>query len=515
MKRINFHKKAIVFLLTFVCIVSGSYFSLLNATPRGKPNIVFILIDDLGWKDLECTGSQYYKTPHINQLANEGLLFTRAYASAPVCSPSRGAIFSGQYPARTKLTDVFSNQAKPSDSLQQMDHDIKIEAGVKYQGAAHRWALHPDQITFAEVMQQDGYKTGYLGKWHCGWDSTQWPNKQGFEFAEGYRLIPTWTKGHWGRYYIPPLAKEIPGLSEDEYMSDALTRRAEEFIAKNTENPFLLVVSHYLVHAPLQGKPEKIQKWENVPTTDQSVPTMAAMIESVDESVGRIMAALKRNGLEDNTVVIFTSDNGGYDLATSTYPLLGSKAMPYEGGYRVPFIMKWPDHIRCGEKESTPTMQIDLYPTILELADVTPDPAQHLDGVSLYAVLAGTDSLPERPIFFHFPHYSGVGCGPFSAVLYQNWKLYRYYNDDAGAYHLFNLNSDPFEQNDRSHIDTERVRQFSIMLKNWLTETDAQMPIRNPNYNADTIQNYTRDNIYGSSAKIRREQEQKLKGKNK
>jgi len=476
-----------------------------------KPNVVFILIDDMGWKDISCMGSQYYKTPNIDRLAWKGMLFTQAYASAPNCSPSRGAIFSGQYPARTRMTSVFSPIAMHSDSLRQVEYDKRSTPGIQIQGPAFRWCLHPDQITFAEVLQATGYKTGFLGKWHCGWEPSQWPDKQGFEVAEGYRTTPTFTRGHWGKDYIPPLGAELPGLTEDEYMSEALTRRAEDFITQNKQIPFLLVVSHYLVHLPLQAQPDKLEKWEEIPTNDQDNPIMATMIESVDESVGQILASLKKNGLEENTIVIFTSDNGGYHGATSTYPLLGSKGMPYEGSYRVPLIVKWPGYIRGGKKEATPTMQIDMYPTILDLTSVAPDPKQRLDGKSLLSVLTGGKTIKDRPLYFHFPHYSDFGCCPFSAVRYKDWKLYRYYNDSGGAHHLFNLKQDPYEQTDLSQANPEKVKQLRTMLDNWLVETDASLPLPNPEYDPDAIPEFVRDYTYRQSIRIRKEQEVKTK----
>jgi arylsulfatase A len=305
---------------------------------------------------------------------------------------------------------------------------MRKEAGVETWGPAFRWALHPDQITFGEVFQTAGYKTGYLEKWHCGWDESQWPDKQGFEFAEGYRPSPALTKGHWGKSFLPPQGAELPGLTEDEYMSEALSRRAEDFITAQRKNPFLLVVSHYLVHGPLDPDPDKMPAWKDVPTTDQDNPKMAAMIESVDDSVGRIVASLKKNGVWENTVLIFTSDNGGYKGVTSTYPLLGTKATIYEGGSRVPLIMTWPGHIPAGQTDDAPTMNIDLYPTLLDLTGVAPDPQQHLDGVSLKPILTEGKSITHRPLYFHFPHYSGEGCSPASAIRYKGLKLYRYYN---------------------------------------------------------------------------------------
>jgi arylsulfatase A-like enzyme len=445
-------------------------------------------------------------------MAAEGMSFTQAYSGSPVCSPSRAALFSGQYSARNKMTEG-PEPTKNADILKaKLDFAGKNLDALPTRSPARRLCLHPDQITFAEVLQPAGYKTGYLGKWHCGWDEPFWPDKQGFEMAEGFRSVPAGTRGHWGRDYIPYLKKKpMRELTEDEYMADALTQRAVEFIEENSRQPFLLVLSHYLVHTPLQGKPEKVAKWKKKATTDQDNPVMAAMIESVDESVGRVMATLKRLGIDDNTVVIFTSDNGGHHRTTSTYPLMGSKAMPYEGGHRVPMIVRWPGKIDQSVENSTPTVQVDLYPTILDLTQTSPHPDQHLDGISLKKVLFENDIMGQRPIFFHFPHYSGVGCTPYSAVRYGDWKLYRYYNDGKGRNQLFNLKNDPYEQHDVAAKRAEKLKAMEQTLTSWLAETDGPLPFANPEYRENIDGGFDGMDTYEQSLKIRMKRQAKLK----
>lgn len=503
-------KFILLFIVSFA-LLEGCLTKKEEKTNATKPNIVFILIDDMGWKDLACMGSKYYLTPNIDQLASEGMLFEQAYSAGPVCSPSRAAILSGQYPARNKMTEGPEMCPSPDSLMAKNDNKGKNLEWLPTRSPARRGCLHPDQITFAEVMQSAGYKTGYLGKWHCGYHESQWPDKQGFEMAEGFRTLATKTHGHYGRDYIPKLSWDLKGLTADEYMSDALTRRAQEFITEHQAQPFLLVLSHYLVHAPFQAKPELLEKWKKVPTTDQNNPTMAAMIESVDQSVGDIMNTLKELNLDENTIVIFSSDNGGYHVATSTYPLLGTKAMPYEGSSRVPLIFKWKNKIKAAAKDSTPTVQVDLYPTMLDLAGIKPDPNQFLDGVSLKPILMDNGKLNERPIFFHFPHYSGVGCTPFSAIRYQSWKLYRYYNTQEGTTQLFNLKTDPNEQDNLAEKRTDITDSLNTLLTEWLLETDAPMPTTNKIYNPSDSAQYSGMESYRKSQTIRQKSEALLK----
>ena len=230
----------------------------------------------------------------------------------------------------------------------------------------------------------------------------------------------------------------------------------------------------------------------------------------MDDSVGRIVASLKKNGVWQNTVLIFTSDNGGLHSTTSTYPLLGSKAMPYEGGYRVPLIMTWPGRIPAGKTNDTPTMNIDLYPTMLDLAGVAPNPQQHLDGVSLKPILTEGKTIEDRPLYFHFPHYSGVGCSPFSAVRHKGLKLYRYYNDARVTHHLFDLDTDPYEQHDLAQTKPEQVKRLRAMLDTWLADTDAPMPIPNPNYDPSVEPERDGTYTYQRSNEIRDGYQEKL-----
>jgi arylsulfatase A-like enzyme len=275
----------------------------------------------------------------------------------------------------------------------------------------------------------------------------------------------------------------MPDLEPDDNMADALTELAVHFIEKNKDGPFAFMLSHWAVHGPLQARPEEIERWKKVPTTDQSNPTYAAMVESVDRSVGTIVETLNRLGLTENTLVVFTSDNGGLTLrdTTSNYPLLGGKSFAYEAGMRVPFIVKWPARVKAGATTGTPVVGIDIFPTLFDCAGAADSLPEGIDGVSLKPLLVEGESLEERPLFFHFPHYTHA-TGPFSSVISNGWKLIRFYNDSTGAYQLFHLAEDPFEQSDLADANPEKLEELKAVLDNWLTSTEAQLPRPNPEF---------------------------------
>ena len=455
--------------------------SSLPATER-SPNIVIILIDDMGWKDLGCTGSQYYQTPNVDRLAAEGIRFENAYSCAPVCSPSRGAILSGKFPGRTALTNVFGKNTTLDDRL----YEVSKEPGGMNQHleGLHRRALPLTEVTFAEVLAQADYRTAMFGKWHCGYEKLHRPENRGFQTAEGYRPAPAGL-GHWGRNVIGSV-HGLDDLKPDEYVPEHLTRRAIEFIDANKDRPFLLYLSHYIVHSPIQGKPEKVKKYQEIQPTDQDNPANAAMVESVDDSVGMVMATLDRLDLTDKTLVIFTSDNGGVSpRATSSYPLMGGKSFPYEAGMRVPLIVRWPGRVKTGRVETTRVTGADLYPTILDAAGLPLKPEQHRDGQSLVPLLTSHEKLPERDIVVHFPHYTHA-TGPFASLIYDDWKLIRFFNDAAGEFELFNLKTDPYEQTNLASAEPEMLSKLRQRLTTWQRSADAKPPRVNPDYKAES-----------------------------
>ena len=446
---------------------------------KSQPNILFILIDDMGWKDISYSGSMYYETPNIDKLAEEGGVFLNAYSAAPVCTPARSAIFSGKYPARTKQTAVFNGPSGPDDRL----HDkSKYRGGNdQYFEARHRRVLPIDEVIIPEALAAGGYKTAFFGKWHIGECPGYYPDERGFHVAKGYRLRQDGSsRSHWMKDFSPDAAN-MDEATEDEYVADALTTLCIKFIEENKDEPWMAVLSQYLVHLPIQPKPEKLEYYENKPTTDQNNPGYAAMVESVDESVGRLVRTLEELGIDQNTMIIFTSDNGGFTPnITSNYPLMGGKSFPFEAGMKVPFIVKWPEKIKHVTLEER-IVGTDIYPTILSAAGLPLLPEQHVDGLDLMPLLTKNERLPERPIVFHFPHYTHA-TGPFSSIIEDDWKLIRFYNDEHGEYLLYHLASDPEEQNNLAGVNVEMREKLIRNLDRSLTEMQAEMPTRNPDY---------------------------------
>jgi len=454
-----------------------------------KPNIVLILIDDMGWKDTGVTGSEYYQTPNIDELAAEGMLFTRAYSAAPVCAPSRGAILTGKYPARTKYTTVIDDAGIRNGRLQDVSKASIWSGQQRYHQqhleGLHRHLLPLEEITFAEHLQEEGYATGYAGKWHGGLGVAHSPKNQGFDYAEGYETSSYNTPGHFGRHCIG----KVSGMTElkpEDNMADALTDLAVRFIETNKQRPFAFMLSHWAVHTPLQARPEEIGQWQKVPTTDQSNPAYAAMVESVDRSVGTIVDTLDRLGLSENTLIVFTSDNGGLTLRniTSNYPLLGGKSFPYEAGMRVPFIVRWPARVTAGATNDTPVVGMDIHTTLLDCAGLKDELPESNDGVSLKPLLLGEKESRRRPLFFHYPHYTHA-TGPFSSVVDRGWKLIRFYNDTSGSYQLFHLGEDPYEQHDLADSSPERREELIAVLDDWPVSIGAELPRANPEFNPE------------------------------
>jgi arylsulfatase A-like enzyme len=454
----------------------------------GKPNIIFILADDLGWKDVGYAGSTFYRTPNIDRLVRGGMQFSQAYSAACVCSPSRGAVYSGKNPARTALTTVWDGGEGPDERL--FDRSKDQGGGNQYLEARHRHALPQSETTFAQVLAGAGYVTGFFGKWHCGEFAGYQPTDRGFQHGQGFRLPAAGghTRGHWGRSYRLNTLANLPDLKPDDYLADVLTAETVKFIHAHKSRPFHVVLSHYLVHAPLQPKLGLVASYDNARKTDQNNPEYAAMVESLDQSVGRVMDALEQEGLTENTMVVFTSDNGGLTPEnTSNYPLMGGKSFPFEAGVRVPLVIRWPAVIKPGTSCQQRVIGMDFYPTFLAAAGLPLMPRQHTDGVSLLPLLSGSGELPERPLVFHFPHYTHA-TGPNTVLIENDWKLIWFYNDETGRYLLYNLAEDPFEQHDLSAALPDRVRTLDERLSRLLDDMKAQMPRKNPTYDPEAKQ---------------------------
>lgn len=456
------------------------------------PNIVFILIDDLGWNDLGCYGSTFYETPAIDRLAQSGIRFTDAYAACPVCSPTRASILTGKYPARLNITDWIPG-ADPKNR--------------KLLGTEDLHALPLSEETFAERLQMEGYQTGFFGKWHLGGLGFL-PQDQGFGMNKGGH-----DAGHPATYFYPYQKNgpydvpDLDGGQEGEYLTDRLTDESIQFIESHKDEPFLLYLAHYAVHTPVEAKDSLTQKysekrdgldsldgpafakdWESWIRQRQDHPTYAAMVESVDESVARIVEKLETLNLSKETIIIFTSDNGGLSTLysqsgpTALQPLRSGKGWLYEGGIRVPLLVSWPSHLEPGLVSNQATTSTDFYPTLLELLGLDPMPQQHADGQSLAPVLTQKEASKERTLFWHFPHYHGSGNMPSAAVRMGDYKLIRWYEQDS--LELFDLRHDLSERVNLVDSLPDKTAELLERLEAWQTEVGALFPIANPAYEA-------------------------------
>ncbi|MGC6431001.1 MAG: sulfatase [Jejuia sp.] len=497
--------------LTDLCMRLFLILCTLVVYAQDKPNIVLVIIDDMGWKDMSCSGSAYYETPNIDKMANEGMRFTKAYSAAPVCAPSRGAIFTGKNPARTKFTTVFNGKAAPDDRLYEVSKKRDGGNNNQYYEALHRHNIPKNEVFFAHVLKDNGYATGFFGKWHCGIHPDYIPENRGFDVAIGYRNkhVPTAVSGHWGKTF-KSYGVGLQHIEDDQYIADVLTNKCISFIERNNDKPFLAVLSHYLVHNPIQAKPELVGHFKNKTTTDQDNPEYAAMLASVDESIGRLNEKLKQLGLDENTIVVFTSDNGGLNRNTSNYPLLGGKSYAFEAAMRVPLIVKWPKVVAPNQIANQRIVGMDFYPTFLEIAGVELIPEQHSDGESFLNILNKKPNHAQRCLVFHFPHYTG-STSPYSSIIEDDYKLIHFYNDEAGKYLLFNLKNDPYEQNDLSNKKPKLIENLALKLDLELNKMQAELPIINPNYQVENVNSSNLKSTYNKANKERDLQLKKLK----
>jgi arylsulfatase A-like enzyme len=448
-----------------------------GTSPRPRmPNIILILADDLGARDLGCYGSNFYETPNIDALAARGMQFTSAYSACPVCSPTRGAIMTGRSPARTGLTGHINPTGRhryPPDGPIIPPDDFNF--------------LPLEEETIAEALVPLGYNTLFVGKWHLGGDEKYWPEHQGFQSTVG--LMPGGRKDaplHHYTYHYPYFDRtrspdfEIPGMeggSSGEYLTDRLTEETVQWLTTyKSEHPFFIYLSHYAVHSPYEGQDHLVEKYQAKLETDSSQfsPDYAAMIESLDSSVGRIVETLHRRGLQDNTLIIFASDNGGEPL-TDNSPLREGKSYLYEGGIRVPLIVRWPGKVAEGSSSDVPTISEDLYPTIVEIVGGI-SVSQELDGTSLVPALTGA-STQSRALHWYYPHYSRADR-PGAAIRDGDFKLIENY-DPAGL-ELFNLSEDPSESTDLSAEMEEKALHLKAQLDAWLDSVNARLHRPNP-----------------------------------
>jgi arylsulfatase A-like enzyme len=432
------------------------------AGPAVKPNVIVVLVDDMGWKDLSCQGSPLYETPHIDRLANTGLRFTNGYTACTVCSPTRAAMMTGEYPARLHITDWIAGHKRPHAKLTVPDWQLFLPL---------------DTVTVAERLKSAGYATAAIGKWHLG-DEPYYPQHHGFDENIGgyHRGQPP---SYFAPYKIPTLAEGPEG----EYLTDREADEAVRFITNHRDRPFFLYLPHYCVHTPIQSKQDVAAKYATKSVTGLRVKNdaYAAMVESVDDAVGRILDTLDSLGIRDTTAIFFTSDNGGLFNITDNAPLRAGKGSAYEGGVRVPFIVSWPGQTKAGTTSDVPAITMDVPATILELTGVGNAPDQVLDGRSLAPVFAGKP-LDRDALYWHYPHYHPGGATPYSAIRAGTWRLIHFYED--GRSELYDLATDIGETENLAAGQPERVAELKQKLDTWLAAVGAQFPTPNPAYDA-------------------------------
>ena len=469
------------------------------------PNIVFFLIDDLGWADLGCFGSSFYETPNIDALAADSMLFIDAYASCPVCSPTRASIMTGKYPARVGITNYIAWRGNY--------HPLK----GRLIDVPYKKELPQEEFSIARALKDAGYRTWHVGKWHLGGEG-YYPHQHGFDVNVGGCEWGMPVKGYFSPWNLPTL--DDSDIPKGTYLTDYLTDQAIELIKQDGDEPFYLNMSYYSVHTPIQAKEEYIDKYrkkakelglsEEVPSEiigpnvfqanpdevlrrrlEQSMPEYAAMIEILDENIGRIISTLKEQGIYDDTVIVFTSDNGGLANGTGpreenrcgitcNAPLKNGKAWMCDGGIRVSQFIRWPGHTQAGERCDTPVTSTDFYPSLLEMAGAPAKPEQHVDGVSLCPLLNKSGPLERESIFWHFPHYHGVAQSPGTAMRKGDYKLIEYY--DTKSFELYNLKEDISEERELSAKEPEKLAELKTELSAWKESICAQIPERNPDW---------------------------------
>ncbi len=478
--KINSLLKGIIYLslLSF----SNQLFSQ-NAVKK-KPNIVFFLVDDLGWTDIKNFGSSFYETPNLDKLAKEGMKFTNAYAACPVCSPTRASIMTGKYPVSMQTTDWFG-APQPQEAAQKKTPLLLPAPYID--------KLPLAETTIAEALKANGYATFFAGKWHLGETPDLWPEYQGFDINKG-----GFSKGNPGKdgYFSPYNNPRLEDGPKGEYLSTRLANETNKFIEDNKDKPFLAYFSFYEVHTPLGASAELIDKYtkkreqlglkdesgqegNRKVRTNQSNIIYAGMVEAMDNAIGKVLSKLKELGLEDNTIIVFFSDNGGLSISeampTSNLPLRGGKGWMYEGGIREPMIIKYPPLIKPNTVNETPVISNDFYPTLLKMVGLPLMPKQHTGGVSIVPLLQ-QKSLKSRSLYWHYPHYGNQGGSPGSAIRNGDWKLIHWYENDR--YELFNLKNDLAEKNNLLTTQPEKAKKLKAELANWLTKQGALYPTK-------------------------------------
>lgn len=465
-----FHKILCLFLVLFTVTMA-------EAKPENnRPNIIVILVDDLGWSDLGCFGSQYYMTPNIDKLTEQGMKFTSAYMM-PTCSPSRASLMTGEYPPRTGIFSVDVYAYAP----------LKMR---KLKGIPSKRYLVSEDVTIAEVLKNAGYKTGSFGKWHLGNNEETYPTNQGFDVNVG-----GCEAGSPKSYFSPfKKIKNIDVKEEGKYITEVLTDSVCAFIQGNKDKPFFIYFPFYQVHVPVHAKKEWVEKYQGKEGFyGQNNPNYGAMVSYMDYSVGRVLDKLEELNLSKNTIVVLTSDNGGQIMVTSNTPLNGQKGNLYEGGIRVPLIVKWPGKTKPGSSSDVPVTVVDYFPTLAEMAGAAIPENKITDGESIVPLLNGDNHLNREAIFWHLTSYNGNGRSnsylwqtPGGAIRKGNWKLIENFEDNS--IELYNLKKDIGETKNLSHKNPQKANELLTDLKNWQKEVGAPMPTElNPGFEPESL----------------------------
>jgi len=462
------------FVILSLLLVGGLTYSFAQRKTQklSKPNVVLINVDDLGWADLGFMGSEYYETPNLDQLSKEGKIFMHAYAGASNCAPSRATMLTGRYPMTHGIYTV-----DPADRGNPKTRQLMASPNAK--------SILREIYSLGKFFQDNGYRTGVFGKWHISDD----PLDYGFDVNVGGNH-----KGNPGKDgYFSPYTISLEAKTEGEYLTDRLTDEAIQFVADNKEQRFFLYLPFYTVHSPLMGKPELVEKYKNKKgSKGQNDPVYAAMIQSMDENVGRLLDVLESLDLTDDTMIIFTSDNGGIRATSHQDPLRAGKGSYYEGGIRVPLVIKWQNQIKVGI-ENTPVAQLDFFPTFKAL--ISSEAELKLDGESILPLLFG-EKLGDRDLFWHFPIYLEAydpkedgsrdplfRTRPGSVIRSGDWKLHQYFED--GGLELYNLRVDPSESNNVALSNPKKAEELLRKLEKWRTDFGAPIPaVKNPDYDA-------------------------------
>ncbi|MFM8173944.1 MAG: sulfatase [Pirellulaceae bacterium] len=477
--------RCVLAMASFVWLLASS--GVVHGSTPGPLNVLLFLVDDLGQRDLGCYGSTFYETPNLDRLAAQGNRFTDAYAACPVCSPTRASLMTGQWPQRSGITDFIGAPTLPSS----------WKRNTRLLPASYQDRLPLDSITIAEMFRHGGYATFFAGKWHLGPEGW-WPENQGFQ----QNLGGTGQGGPYGgnKYFAPYENPRLPDGPAGEHLPDRLANETMKFIESHRDQPFFACFSFYSVHTPLMAREDLQRKYERkrerlgLKATwgvegerevrlVQDHAIYAAMVEAMDAAVGKVLGKLDDLGIADRTLVLFTSDNGGLSTSegwpTSNAPLRAGKGWLYEGGIRVPLLARWPGASTPGATISYPVATPDLFPTMLQAAGIQLPPEQTVDGISLLPSILG-EPMPDRSLFWHYPHYGNQGGAPGAAIRRGDWKLIHWYEEDRDE--LFRLSDDIEEQRDRSNSHADVRMQLRDELATWQKELSVAYPTINPAY---------------------------------